>query len=411
MDYGRILEDDFVEVPQRRTVNMRISNAPERELYAKFSDGTEKKLTGAGTNQIENTEFDPSTWIETDKGPSRASITSLIDSLGKFSRIIVIDEQYGNDFISTPPQVPGERESILRPFKTLSAAMSYSQTGDVIIINPGTYTITGLGLAPKDDQTIVLINATLEYSGSISAILSFPNSSQNVRFIGIGDSKIEKTSSNGWGVITPYQPATITFKNLTISDGGAGSQIVSQLGSFYTPTDYIKFIDCTLLNTDNPVDPASGGGLYCAVEFENCYVEGMFVVAMNAQNNTLPYPMIKAVNTNFRIGGVYGNGYSSSFVLVNGGVDINRFYIQNCNFISDYSNIDTVLAADSIIIAKNTTFQNGVEGWIANNGTGVQFKLMGSDNFSTNNATGTEAVVNLCVGPGVITDPQTEGGF
>jgi hypothetical protein len=406
-DYGRILEDGFVEIPQRRTVNMRISEAPERELYAKFSDGTEKKLTGVSSNQILNSQFDPSQWTETDKGPSRSSITSLINSLGKYSRTIIIDSQYGNDFTATPPQTPGERENILRPFKTLSAAMSYSQQGDVIIINPGTYTITGVGLSPKDNQTIVLINAALQYSGSNSAILSFPFTAQNVKFIGIGNSSITKTNSNGWGVITPYQSATMTFENLTISDGGSSSQIVSQLGSFYTPTDYVKFIRCKLINSDNQVNPLAGGGLYCPVEFQDCEVTGMFVVAIGA-NSVLPYPMIKAVNTNFYIDGVFSNGYSSNFVIINGGANINKFYSQACNFKSSGPNISTVSSADSLLIIKETIFENGVQGWIENNGTGVQFKLIGSDNFSTNNSTGTEPVVNLCLGSGVITDPNVE---
>ena len=53
MDYGRILSDEFRRTPEGRTISLRI-DPTSRELFAKFSDGSEKQMTGTSAPGSEN---------------------------------------------------------------------------------------------------------------------------------------------------------------------------------------------------------------------------------------------------------------------------------------------------------------------------------------------------------------------
>jgi hypothetical protein len=133
-------------------------------------------------------------------GRSANSLYNLIESLGKFSRMIVVDGVYGNDYSAIPPLQNGERENILRPFKDINVAIYAMQAGDVMVIMPGTYNITNFpGLVPKNNTTFLLVNATLSYNGIHSPFFNYPTPATGVKVIGVGNSSIVKYNRNGWG--------------------------------------------------------------------------------------------------------------------------------------------------------------------------------------------------------------------
>jgi hypothetical protein len=226
---------------------------------------------------VKNESFSESWAQDPSVGRSAASIYELIVGMGKISRVLVVDGQYGQDYTSLPPRLYGERESWHRPFKSLTAGLDAMQQGDTMLIMPGEYSIQNfLGIMPKENTTFILVNATLTYQGSYSPVFVYPNSAKGVRFIGIGNSRIRKLTQTGWGgILTPYTgPVEIWFENLYLE---SPEQVCASLGGAGSSERDIHFFNCRIEQTDSTVNPAIGGGsIDSSVYFRDSRIRGYF---------------------------------------------------------------------------------------------------------------------------------------
>jgi hypothetical protein len=350
---------------------------------------------------------------DTATGRSANSLFNLIESIGKFSRVVVVDSVYGNDYSATPPMSIGQRENILRPFQNINVAIYYMQPGDVMVVMPGTYNITNFpGLVPKNNNTFLLVNASLTYSGSYSPFFNYPSPAIGVKVIGIGNSSITKTIRNGWGgVVTPYTSTSqIEFHNLTITCPG---QAFAGLGASGTGGRIIDFHDCTIDQTDSEVLTYAGGGAGgTSTYMKNCYIKGYTYLA-GGFSPSRPQYNLKAVDCYFESIETNFNGKLNS-------IDFGTYYgddsrcnliFERCSFKSNHHSIETGLGYGAQGPNKRMTFYDckfmtGSEGWIVNNHPAFEFKLL--NNFSNNPATGSDPVVNMLSSTGVTIEPDLE---
>jgi hypothetical protein len=350
---------------------------------------------------------------DTSKGRSANSLYNLIESIGKLSKIIVVDAVYGNDYSATAPMRAGQRENILRPFKDINVAIYFMQPGDVMVVMPGIYNITNFpGLVPRNDNTFILVNATLTYSGQYSPFFNYPTPATGVKVIGIGSSSVVKSVRNGWGgVITPYTGVSQTeFYNLTLS---APEQAVAGLGAAGANGRIVDFYNCSIYQMDSQVVTAAGGGSGgTSTYLENCYIKGYTYLA-SGPTATRPQYNLKAVDCYFEAIDTNYNGKVNC-------IDFGEYYgdssrcnliFQRCSFKSDHHVIETGLGYGGLGTNKRMTFYDckfmtGIEGWIVNNHNAFEFMLL--NNYTNNPATGSDGVVNLLSTPGVVVEPNFE---
>lgn len=346
-------------------------------------------------------------------GRSANSLYNLIESLGKLSRVIVVDSVYGNDYSATPPMRAGQRENILRPFQNINVAIYYMQPGDVMVVMPGTYNITNFpGLVPKNNNIFLLINANLTYSGPYSPFFNFPSPAIGVKVIGIGSSSITKTNRNGWGgIITPYTGQNQTeFHNLTLTSAG---QAVAGLGASGLDGRIIDFYNCRINQTDSEVLSWAGGGSGgTSTYMENCYVKGYTYLA-SGPTGTRPQYNLKAVDCYFE---AIDTNYNGKVNCIDFGTyygDPNRcnLIFERCSFKSNHHAIETGLGYGDQGPNKRMTFYDckfmtGSEGWIVNNHPAFEFMLL--NNYGNNPATGSDPVINTLSMPGITIEPDLE---
>lgn len=190
-DYGRILEDSYVEVPQRKTVTMRISPlgfVPERELYAKFSDGTEKQLTGPGTSTVSDEVFGPSWNGVTGIAPSKNVVYDKIITIGAGFGNTAFVRASGNDSTA----VVG---NYLMPFQTIGAAIAALGTlaSSAIYIDAGTYQLNdanapfGLKAPGSKYDIYCAAGCRIEYYGTYGMYAANGLEGTRGRIFGLGD--------------------------------------------------------------------------------------------------------------------------------------------------------------------------------------------------------------------------------
>lgn len=350
---------------------------------------------------------------DTSTGRSAHSIYDLVQSLGKFSRIIVVDSVYGNDYSASPPMQSGQRESVIRPFKTLNVAIYFMQANDVMVIMPGTYSITNYpGLTPRTNNTFLLVNATLTYGGGYSPFFIYPTGATGVKVIGIGNSSIVKYTRNGWGgIVTPYAgPCDISFHNLTLT---APEQAFAGLGAGGGDGRIIDFYNCKIYQNDSQVQTAVGGGSGgTSTYMENCYVKGYTYLAAG-NTNTRPQYNLKAINCQFEAIETNSNGKVNC-------LDFGEYYgntmqcnlvFERCSFKSKNHVFETGLGFGGLgtnrkFIINDCKFATGNQGWIINNHPTFEFKLL--NNLSTNPASGTYPSPNQLSSPGIVIEPDLE---
>ncbi len=409
-DYGRIQQDGYVETPQYKTVTMRISLDPERELYAKFSDGTEKQLTGVSISQINNNGFSSSWLGVTDKGASQDSLYQLL--LAKYGRVwfFTSDSSQANTF--------GEVGNLLQPTgmnQVGNVVNSFSLPGDVFVFIGGTYSVSTF-LIPKKDQTFIFINSILNSSAFNGAILGLNsntdlvNRAENVSFIGIGKSQINKTNtSTAWGWLSVYNYFTGDFNNLTINTYG----IIDRVNVGASKAYLVKMISCIYNILDTPVTSAdTGRGMTGGmIQVEDCTITGLFTIAGTGSDYGY---MLKAYRTKF----IYADMPSSDLegnmtIFTNATFAGQDVYIKDCEFQSDFANIlnrtnVALYVSTRQEIIDSCNFVNGVEGWVENQVTTQPFKL--TPNSLTKNAPTGEAVVNTYLGAGISVEPNLQIG-
>ncbi len=365
-----------------------------------------------GGDFILNQPFSTLWATDTYKGRSASSIFNMVQSLGKFSRIIVVDAVYGNDASATPPMQSGQRESVLRPFKNINVAILAMQAQDVMVVMPGTYSITNFpGLVPKNNTTFLLINATLTYGGSYSPFFTFPTPATGVKVIGIGSSSILKTTRNGWGgVVTPYTgPTEIQFHNLTLT---APEQAVAKLGSTGADSRSIDFYNCRIYQNDSQINTGSGGGAGdCSILMKNCFIKGYtFVHGRTLGRADFSFNAVdcffQAITTNSNgkltildIGEYYGDP------------NLSRVILERCKFLSANHALEVgvgygALGTNKKLIISDCKFVTATSPWIINNHPSYEFKLL--TNYVTALESGSFPIVNLLSSVGIILEPTLE---
>ena len=359
-----------------------------------------------------NEPFSPLWAADTYKARTASSIYNMVQALGNFSRILVVDAVYGNDNVAIPPMQTGQRESVLRPFQNINTAIYAMQQGDVMVVMPGSYEITNFpGLTPKDNTTFLLLNATLNYSGSYSPFFTYPNPTTGVKVIGIGSSSIIKTTTNGWGgIITPYTgPSEIQFHNLTLI---APEQAVALLGAAGSEERIVDFYNCTIYQNDSQVDTAAGGGAGgCSIFMKNCAVKGYTYI--HGRTLSREEFNFKALDCNFEAITTNANGKVNI-------LDIGEYYadptpcttiLERCTFRSENHALEVGvgyggLGTNKKLLLTDCKFITSKDGWIINNHPSYDFKLL--NNYATYAEMGSYPVVNLLSLTGVSFDSLLE---
>jgi len=342
--------------------------------------------------------------------PSRNNVFNIIESLGYFGKVVIVDKTYGNDFT-------GKLGNINKPFYSHTAAMNAipSGTPGLCITMPGVYQVnSSFGFPIKDGIDHLLYNATIEISAnaySYGSIMVYPN---YVKCKIYGKGTIKNLSSNqNWALITPYVSCDLIFEGIRFE---GAKQIIGEAGS-QNQIKKLKFKNCELISTNNTIPTHLSAGnfnLYGDTQaiFEDCFIKGgMLVSTINAGYFPDNY-LLKFYRCHFESIDTNANGqYASvSFLDYYANAQVTKYLFQDCSFKGNHNNLYCVngyggAGSNKYIIINNCRFVNGVEGWIVNSNPNYQFKLTNS--WTVNNATGSP-VNNLMSGTGMITDANLE---
>lgn len=339
----------------------------------------------------------------------------------KYHKVAFVDSVNGND--ST-----GQKGSILKPYKTITPAFNASSSGDLIFLMPGIHDIgNGFGMPLGNGIDYYFLNADVTFTG-YAALMGPISSTISVTCKIFGKGSFRRTNNstpdtNPWAIITPYTAGL----NLNIDgiDFYAGNYpfigTIGQLDNASTSGDgsyiYTKKINIKnsrIETNDNTISIVINAGNMpgnVQLTLENCYFKGLL---MATTDNIKNYPyVLKATNTIFEAGtNSNGLNYSVAFLdYYNASSDYKAIF-ERCTFKSTYGNLSINAGfggtggTNKHLYIYDCKFTNDSQGWIVNEITGVDYKLI--NNWSQNSNTGTYVVTNLISGSGFIVDSGLE---
>lgn len=337
----------------------------------------------------------------------------------KYNNAYFVDPIRGNDNTS-------EKGAILKPCQTIGKAVASSSSGDLVILMPGEHTANTLGIEMKDGVDFYLLNATIKVI-SYGGILN-NSSDSNIKFKMFGKGAFKRAPGPGagaqWAMITPYpSDINIDFDGIDFicgnfpfigSAGETNNNATNGTGGYlFTKTFSIK--NSYISTTDNSTTTANNSGNVLGntrISLENCYVKGL--IMLTTQNDKAYNYNFKAKNTTFESISTNTNGVKSSLIFLDyyDNPSVYKALFYNCNFISDYENIGigggylSTGGTNKHLYFYDCKFINGSDGWIIDNSTGADYKLI--NNWSTNTNTGTSTITNLLVGSGITIDNNLE---
>jgi hypothetical protein len=337
------------------------------------------------------------------KGASRDSLYQYLSTINKNLGDVWF-------FSTNDPEALGEIGNINKPSGELylsAIVNAYSKPGDTFIFFPGTYTHNNF-IQPKKNQTFILINAKYNCNGFLGNIVcSITNTitrSENVTFVGIGSSSINKINQGTeYAFLTPSNYCKIDFKNLTITSPGFMRNML------YNPEHLVRFFGCNLNFTDNileePADLYWNSG---QVEYHDCNVIGLTAIGNGGSIYGYSFKAYRSyfeaiMNTSGTI-----NSNISLFDITN--ISSKDIYLEDCIFNAELENITNRTNSSEYLPTKNIIvsrckFVNGT-GWINNQIEDQPFKMT-PDSYTTTDYSGF-AIINTYPGAGVQVIPNLQ---